>query len=279
MAETEAFASSRALAADSPLALCWAVWASTAYRLRRGEGALIAINLSIIALAGSGAGTQLAQSVVSILTLALMYAYNDLHDAPEDSINPKKDQRLIATYLAHRVTFNASMFGLKLATVALAFATLGVRPALAAATVMTVNFLYSTLFKGVPVMDVVWCGIWGALYTYIVTTSPVLLLFVGLMTGVCHLYQTLDDRISDERNGIVTTAVRSSVLSKTVLFSMCLLMSLVAYGQFGAIGAITAYAPFVLLFLVQRPGTGWLLTKAYYGALWLSLLGSFRAAL
>src|SRR5689334_941395 len=69
-------------------AVAWAGLASTLYRLRRGEGALLAINLSLVVYQGLSLPRSLAQAVVSVLALLLMYAFNDLYDAPTDSINP-----------------------------------------------------------------------------------------------------------------------------------------------------------------------------------------------
>src|SRR5262249_6115461 len=156
--------------------------------------------------------------------IALMYAFNDLYDATSDANNPKKDRAVIATYLEHRRVCLAAILVLKVLTLELALTTLGTRATVAAAGVMLVNVVYSTLLKGVPVLDVIWCGLWGVLYTAIVTASPSLLVLVGLMTAVCHLYQTLDDRVFDAENAIVTTAVRSAGLSRNVLITLSALL-------------------------------------------------------
>jgi len=146
------------------LAVSWAGIASTLYRIRRGEGALLAVNLSLIAYQGGfGSLHGLAAALVSVLVILLMYAFNDLYDAPLDVNNPKKDRALIAAYLEHRSVCVPAIWALSLLTIGLAYATLGARPALMVAAVFLVNVLYSTLLKGAPVIDVVWCGLWGAL--------------------------------------------------------------------------------------------------------------------
>ena len=38
----------------------------------------------------------------SVLAILVMYAFNDLYDAPVDWNNPKKDRALIATWIEHR---------------------------------------------------------------------------------------------------------------------------------------------------------------------------------
>ena len=77
--------------------LLWAGLASTLHRVRRGEGALLAVNLSLIVHQGLSHPRGLAQVLVSVLAIGLMYAFNDLYDAPGDAHNPRKDRALIAT--------------------------------------------------------------------------------------------------------------------------------------------------------------------------------------
>ncbi len=260
------------VSSSTVLALGWAFAASTLHRVRRGEGALLAINLSLVAYHGLG----LASALVSVLTIALMYAFNDLYDAPIDSNNPKKDRALIAVYLDHRRLAGLSILVLKLLTVGFALVTLGPRATVAAAGAMLANVIYSTLFKGAPVIDVAWCGLWGALYAAIVTASMPLLVLVGLMTAVCHLYQALDDRASDTANDITTTAVRSAALSRDVLVVLSVLLLVALRAPLGTAWAATAFIPLVF-FASTSARTGWLLTKAYFAIVWLSVLGLGRA--
>jgi 4-hydroxybenzoate polyprenyltransferase len=137
----------------------------------------------------------------------------------------------------------------------------------ALAAVMGANVLYSILLKGVPVADVIWCGLWGALYAVIVTASPVLWVLVGLMTAICHLYQALDDRIADAANAITTTAVRSRTLSTAVLSVLSVLLCAVLRAPLGDVWALSAFVPLAIYFV----------TKAYFAVMWLSVLGLIRA--
>jgi 4-hydroxybenzoate polyprenyltransferase len=143
---------------------------------------------------------------------------------------------------------------------------------------MVVNVVYSTLLKGVPAVDVVVCGLWGAFYAAIVDPSPALMMLVGLMTAVCHLYQTLDDRVPDAANGIMTTAVRSAALSRNVLVALSALLFLALSPILGNPGALTAFIPLAIFFACDSPRIGWLLTKAYFGVMWLCVLEITRAA-
>src|ERR1051325_7727364 len=83
-------------------ALSWAVLMSTLHRVRRGEGALLAVNVSLVVAQWTDPARAAAQLLVSALAIHVMYAFNDLYDAPSDCNNPKKDQALIAVYVEHQ---------------------------------------------------------------------------------------------------------------------------------------------------------------------------------
>ena len=259
-------------------ALTWAVLASTLHRIRGGEGALLAINLSLVAYAAETPARALAQTLISLLAIALMYAFNDVYDAPSDVRNPKKDLTVVETYVEQRRTGMIAVLALKLLTVVVALVSLGPVAGAAVAAVMVVNLVYSIWLKGVPVVDVVWCGLWGTLYTAIVTTSGTVLILVGLMTAVCHLFQALDDRDPDAANGIVTTAVRSAALSRNVIVALSALLFATLYAHVGPVFAATAFTPLAFFFTARSARMGWLLTKVYFAVMWLYFLGVTGAA-
>jgi 4-hydroxybenzoate polyprenyltransferase len=259
-------------------ALVWAVLASTGHRIRRGEGALLAVNLSLIVHQGGDVARVATQALVSTVTILVMYAFNDLYDAPDDWNNPRKERRLVAIWLEHRRVGVLATCMLKLATLALAVAALGPRPAAIVAAVMVVNVAYSTLLKGMPVADVLAVWTWGALYAAIVDPSAALVFLVGVMTGICHLFQALGDRVPDAANGIATTAVRSAALSRNVLIALVLVLAATLVGPLGGVGAASALVPLVIFFVVPDASVGWLLTKGYFAVVWLAVLGSGGAA-
>jgi len=258
-------------------AWAYAVLASTLLRLRRGEGALLAINVSIVLLHPSGGLYRYAAGAfISVLAMVSMYALNDAYDAPGDRNNPRKDRALVSIYLADRAQVLVSVLLLKIVTVVLAFTLLGLRAGAATAAVLLLNLVYSTALKGVPVVDVLWCGLWGAAYAAIVSASPSLLIVVGVMTAICHLYQTLNDRESDAVNGVKTTAVRSNELASGVMIALCTLLLLALRAPVGP-WSLTALLPLAFHFAVRKPATGWLLTKAYFAFAWLAVLGVVSA--
>src|SRR5678816_483394 len=200
-----------ARATGTPIALiAWAMAASTYRRV--------------------GLADLIAGTVVSVLVLGVMYAFNDAYDAVADRHNPKKDQRQVSVYIDYRRPSYRLLFAAHILTVMLAWALLGPTSATATATVLAVNFIYSTALKGVPIVDVAWCGVWGAAFAAVVLGSADLMILTGLMTGMSHLYQALGDRSADAQNRITTTAVFSSVLSAAVLFVLCAMIGVMLQG-------------------------------------------------
>jgi hypothetical protein len=104
--------------------------------------------------AASGSAELIGGTIVSVLTLGVMYAFNDAYDADADRRNPKKDQRQVSVYIDYRRTSYRILFAAKILIVVLAWMLLGPASAMATATVIAVNFIYSTALKGVPILDV-----------------------------------------------------------------------------------------------------------------------------
>lgn len=279
--ETLAPASATERTGAAPIGLlAWAMAASTLHRIALGEGALIAINGSILLQAGVGFYDLVVGTAISSMTLAVMYAFNDAYDAVADQHNPKKDQRMVSAYIDYRATCYGIIFFAKALTLALAWLLMSSWAAAAVATVLVVNFVYSTMLKGVPIVDVAWCGVWGASYAAIVTRSPYLIALSGLMTAVCHLYQALGDRSTDAGNHITTTAVFSSTLSAVVLLVLSAAIWFMLRATLGEVMALSAFVPFALYFMLRSSHVAWILTKVYFGVAWtLVLIGLSRAVL
>ena len=122
-----------------------------------------------------------------------------------------------------------------------------------------------------------WCCVWGAAFAAVVLAPLDLMIMVGLMTAVCHLYQALGDRTADAQNQIRTTAVFSSSASAIVLFVFSALIGVLLRGPLGDMMALSAMIPFALFFLLRNTHLAWILTKLYYGVVWLSVLGQGHA--
>ncbi|GIW45067.1 MAG: hypothetical protein KatS3mg077_2349 [Candidatus Binatia bacterium] len=274
--------------ADAPASIRWGlgllpgasvVAGSLVDRLRRFEGVLLAINVSLAFLLGKTVVEVGTFVLVSALILAALYGFNDAWDATGDRGNPRKNQELVAAHLALRKEVAIALVVIAVACVGLALAGSGWPAALAVVVILIVNGAYSGVFKGVPVVDVVWCGFWGAAYASIVTRDWSLLCVVGIMTAVCHVYQTLADREVDVRNGIRTIAAGTPGAVPVTLLGLCMLLAvvLVAALEIPGLAAISAFFPIVPYLTVPKFQVGWLLTKAYFGVLWLVVLGAYYA--
>ena len=243
-------------------------------RLTQGEGVLLAINASIILYASAPLLTMGAQFLISLLVLALLYSYNDLHDCHLDRKNPKKDQELVSLLIAHRPRFYRVLALQAAITLLLAILFIGTTSVQAIISILLMNALYSGYLKKVPVIDVVWIALFGAVYVAIleVPLNYRIFVLVGVMTGISHIYQALGDRSVDRKNEVRTTAVFSPNVASALLLGFCAVLFLVLEHFFSLLIGLTALLPYALHRAMADPRRAWLLSKVYFAIIWLSLL-------
>ena len=234
-------------------------------RFRRGEGALLAVNLCWVAFAWPGAGVALAQAAVSALVLAVAYAVNDWHDARGDLSDPKKRRRLVLGLIERRRPVGIALVLLHVALVAAAALGIGSAAALAVAAMLGINVAYSWLLKGIPILDLVVVGLWGAAFVAIVGAPGWLCVTVGLMTAIMHLFQIEQDRSVDAVNAIRTTAVRLPSALHAALALICLLLAFMLLPRLGPVGAATALVPLALRLAVKQNAAAWMACRVYCG--------------
>ena len=246
----------------------------TLRRLQRAEGVLLAINASIILTHPSSPLRMLTRLALSAVVLALLYAYNDVYDCAADLENPKKDRELVQLLVDNRDRIVRVLLALFVVTVLVAFLTLGTASALAVAAVLGINVAYSHVFKRTVVLDVLWVGLCGG--TYILTPGIPLdariVLLVTLMTGASHVFQTLGDRTVDAGNSVGTTAVVSPRLASALLVAFCAVAAWIVGDYFGPVLALTAFVPVLAHVVTKDAERAWLLSKVYFGVLWIALL-------
>jgi hypothetical protein len=272
------FPDSRAASALGIGTFLWVNLKPLLNRLERGEGLLLAVSLSIVLFARPDAATLLAQVLVSTAVLALLYGLNDVYDCARDLNDPAKDQALARFCAAHRRRLLGILQVEKVAVVLTAFALLGARSAGAVAALFLVNLAYSAILKGKAGLDVLWVGLWGALYAMVpgVALPLQVVLLVGVMTSICHVFQILRDRNADDANQIQTSAVVSRWLPYAQLGVCCAAMAAVLGSLLGPLAALSAFAPLLLRLVLQSNQIAWLASKAYYGIVWLLVLGSLH---
>lgn len=248
-------------------------------RLRQGEGALLAVNLSIALSERPGAARLVAQAVVSVVVLALLYLLNDVYDGRHDLADPGKDRAFASFCVRHRERLVRLLALEHAGAILLALALLGARSALAVAAVLLVNLAYSAFFKGRAAADVLWVALWGVCYAMVPGVplpAPVLAL-VGAMTSICHVFQITRDRPADVANRVRTSAVAVAWLPTVQLAVACLAMALILLPLLGPAAAASAVVPLVLRFTMRSNQAAWLVSKVYYGAIWLMALGAAHA--
>jgi 4-hydroxybenzoate polyprenyltransferase len=243
-------------------------------RLRRAEGVLLAINASIILTHEASPRRMAMQLLVSAVVLALLYAYNDVYDCEADVENPKKDRRLVLLLIAHRARIIRALVVLSAAAIVVSYLALGMASAVAVASVLSINVVYSHVLKRTAVIDVLWVGLCGG--AYVLTPGIPLdfrvVLLVAVMTGASHVFQTLGDRSVDRLNRVQTTAVVSPRLASALLVAFCAVAAWVVGHYFGPVLALTAFLPFAAHLAIDDAERAWLLSKVYFGVLWLALI-------
>lgn len=265
--------------ADSSLGLATLAWTNLTpllHRLARGEGLLLAVNLSIALFARPDAITFLAQALVSTAVVALLYCLNDVYDCRHDLNDAGKDQTFVNFCVHHRVRLFRVLALQKAGVVLLALVLLGLRSAVAVAAVFLVNLAYSAIFKGRAAIDVLWVALWGALYAMVpgVEIPLVVLALVGVMTSICHVFQITRDRPVDDVNRVHTSAVAARWLPTAQMAIACIAMGLILGYQLGPAAAASAATPLVLRLTMNSNQTAWLISKVYYGVMWLLVLGA-----
>ena len=245
-------------------------------RIRTGEGALLGIAASLLWFSGAAPLPAVVDMACCLLVMVQMYAHNDMTDARADLDNPRKDARLSKLLVGHAGFFHGASAALALLSALLTTAAMGPRSGVFALAVMACNAAYSRWFKPVPVLDFVAVGVWGGLFAGMLTDRPQLVLGVVLMTASSHVFQTLLDRKVDRRAGILTTGARSVPLSLACISGLSIALTSWAWPITGPAIALCGLGPMAAALAVRGPAAAWLVAKAAFAVVWLSVLLQLR---
>ncbi len=237
-------------------------------RFQVAEGMLLAVNASLLVAQRVGVARGVSHAAHSLSVLMLMYALNDWWDARNDAKNPRKDRDLARTLVTHRRPFGVVLLVLHLAAIGVAFA-LGPTVAALTTAVLAANGAYTAIFKGIPVIDVALVGVWGALFASLVGPCSVVVA-VGAMTAVSHVFQAMGDRDADLEAGVTTTAV-SRALALAVLGGCCIVLACGLHALIGNL-AFVGFVPLALALVLRRSVVAWVASKAVFGLAWLLVL-------
>lgn len=246
-------------------------------RILRREGALLAVNAALVFALRPPLIDTLGYLVLSTLVLSAAYAVNDWKDCEADRRNPKKNQRLVEALVQSQRAFGLWLIALHAALVSAAWLWLGRPSALAVVVMLAVNAAYSQWLKGMPVVDVIIVGVWGAAYTAIVPASWRVYLFIGVMTALMHVFQIQGDRDVDAANRVSTSVVRLPRIVVPIMFAVCgILLAWGLSGPLGPVWAATGFLPLALRLVIRHTETAWTACRLYCGVALVALLSSLH---
>lgn len=258
--------------------LIFPIYALT-FKLLRAEGVLLVVNLSLAFSFNSAALLyNFKAMLLSTLVMAQLYAFNDVHDAANDVKDPDKPSGIANLILKKRRLFliAVSAWAAALAAGAYFFMPDSFPGVL---VMLTLNTAYSTVFKGLPIVDVLIVSAWGSCFALLLGLRiPFdLLIVVGVMTGVSHIWQTMRDQTSDTASGIMTVAVFSRPSSVALAAILCSFLAFITfklsagYMRFGAAGLAVLPLAFYALWS-KKIRRVWILSKIIFALIWFCLL-------
>jgi len=249
-------------------------------RLRRGEGMLVLVAVALGAARGARGLELSALAVFSSVLLATLYAWNDLADCEHDLRDPGKDHAYAHFLATHRGALVARLVATQALLVLAATVALGPASAAAATVAISVNAAYSWRLKGVAGLDLACGPLWGGAIAAVAAPVPWrIVALVGLMTTVCHLYQTRRDLRADAANGIATTVTARPTLAGAVLIACCVAMALLLPAGDPWWRLVVAAVPALLWWSPLPNQVAWLLGKGSFGLAFVcGVLGELHGA-
>ncbi|MBT6433135.1 MAG: hypothetical protein HOK28_08600 [Deltaproteobacteria bacterium] len=244
-------------------------------RIKRQEGALLGIVVSMLFFAGRGLADMTGLTIVTLVTLSTLYFFNDLTDCVADQSNPRKDSPYVDTLNDHRAIFWAVLGFQKLAVLIVTAFLYGPEFAYVVGTTFAVNIAYSLKIKGTPGVDVLWVGLWGAVIAGLggLNHPWETYTIVGVMTAISHIYQVRIDAPVDQAHNVQTSAVVSLRLTEIQIVSLCLLLAWLIGTTTTMWLGITALIPWFLGKYLNS-GRSWVFARYYFGIIWLCHLES-----
>src|SRR4051812_43000035 len=74
-------------------------------RLKLGEGGLVVFNILHSLVTQKNIQTKVAEALISLFVMSVLYGYNDYVDCEKDRLNPKKDQIFLTLICDNKRTF------------------------------------------------------------------------------------------------------------------------------------------------------------------------------
>jgi 4-hydroxybenzoate polyprenyltransferase len=242
-------------------------------RLKLGEGGLVVFNILHSLVTQKNIQTKVAEALISLFVMSVLYGYNDYVDCEKDRLNPKKDQIFLTLICDNKRTFIFLIIFIQFLTLFCSWYFLGKLTALLLGILFFTNFLYSQKAKAIPAFDIAIVSLWGGLYVCLVGNFHwYIVLAAGLMTGIAHFFQVITDRSSDARNSINTSAVALQGFEAIILFLQCFLLGVVVYTAGNSWYALFCTIPFFAYWFSRRVTFSWYVARVVFLILWITLM-------
>ena len=242
-------------------------------RLVRGEGALLGLNALLLYQYDPVKEKFTAKLLISLIALALMYALNDIHDAPFDTRDTGRRNAWTAALLKRQKSAYM-IHGLSLlAFIAICIYFFSFNPAFLL-TAFAVSTAYNIWGKGKPGIDYLLVFLWGPTFCFIFCREiPLpLALNVGLMLLMNHTFQMSRDQEIDFRNDIRTAINQWGKTSAYVYYAAALGVFACFLWSSRILPALVSTVPFFIPSTLGFSRKGWLFAKVFQAASWLLIV-------
>lgn len=245
-------------------------------RFKRQEGALLVIVASTLFFQGQRWLPALGTLGLTLLVLSSLYLLNDLVDCVADRDNPRKHQPYIQVLIHWGQVMWGVLVAQKALTLWLAWFFGGEKTLGVVVLIFVMNTAYSYALKKVPLLDVIWVGLWGASIAALGGLDQPWASFalVALMTAISHVYQIRLDAAADAHSGIQTSEVRSPALTSLLIVGLCSGLGLVLSLQVHPVLGLSAAIPFLFAKFLES-NQAWVLARYYFAVIWCVHLESF----
>lgn len=243
-------------------------------RIKLGEGGIALFNTSQVWFATHDILFTLWCTLLSLLTLCVLYGYNDYKDRETDKLNPKKDISYVNNISIHHLLFFYIHLFVTALLIMWSFFLLGKTGALSMLLLLAINIAYSNKLKATAGLDVVTVMIWGGLFVLLIAREHFgLAIAASIMTGMAHVFQMLTDKKTDSQTKTNTTVVKypGSAPFMFAGLSVALMVALYVATEKYSI-AISAFIPFLFYFMYRNVTVSWFFSRVYFAGIWFVLL-------
>lgn len=235
-------------------------------RVRKGEGGLVVLTGALMFYYEPMSAAVAEKIGLSALVIALMYALNDIHDAPEDIADLTRKNRWTTTlvtyqpaaYAIHALTLGA--FGV------IAICLFSIRP-LSLLSAFFVSTAYNLWGKRQVGFDNVLVFLWGPTFIYLFSEKiPFLIALIpGAMLLMNHTFQMARDSKVDGFNRIETTWVFSKQMAEVFYYAAAISVAIFFALTSHYFSAIASALPIIAGYWGGFTKRNWMITKIFQG--------------